>query len=127
MVDHKILLNKLYKCGFRGFCLKWFSSYLSGRSQTVKIAASLGENRALKVGVPQGSVLGPVLFLVYVNSIFSISLKGSPTAFADDLACYYSETSLIDLFSSINHDVELLRYWFGSHKLIVSKKTTNIY
>ena len=111
------------RCGFTGFMHEWLSDYLANRLQTVKVAGMSSEACFINVGVPQGSVLGPILFLIYINAIFSVKLKGKTTVFADDLGCCYSADSMLDLISNINHDVELLRFWFGNHKLVVSKKT----
>lgn len=123
MVDHNILLRKLYKIGFRGNIHLWFSSYLKQRSQRVKIDDVLSEPIEIALGVPQGSVLGPILFLVYINSIFSQNMYGNITAFADDLGIVYSSKTSFDLICEINHDIDVLRKWFTKHKLIISDKT----
>ena len=74
-VDHKILLHKLDHYGFRGVINKWFSSYLEGRTQTTQIGSFISKRKNTTCGVSQGSVLGPLLFLNYVNDIQESSDK----------------------------------------------------
>ena len=71
-VDHKILLDKLYHYGFRGIINKWFSSYLEDRTQTTQIGSFISPEKNITFGVPQGSVLGPLL---YINDIQECSEK----------------------------------------------------
>lgn len=127
MVDHTILLSKLNSAGFRGNILRWFESYLTKRVQKVKIENYLSEPRFITLGVPQGSVLGPILFLIYINSVFSLPFIGKVTAFADDLAIAYGSDNSFNLFVDINHDLHLLRSWFAGHKLVASNKTKLMY
>ena len=122
MVDHQLLLSKLYKSGFRGFMYDWLASYLVNRKQVVKIKDSISSTKLINMGVPQGSVLGPLLFVVFINSLFLQNFNGKLTAFADDTALSYSDFSYLNLCSLINNDLEVLRKWFHLHKLVISKK-----
>ena len=83
-VDHKIPLHKLDHYGFRGVINKWFSSYLQGRIQTTQIDSYISARKDTTCGVPQGSVLGPLLFLIYINDIQDSSEKLKFFLFADD-------------------------------------------
>lgn len=125
-VDHDILINKLFMSGVRGIPLKWFKSYLENRSQCVSIN---GINSELVVnsncGVPQGSVLGPLLFLVYINDLFSLNFHGSVTSFADDTALAYSANSINELQMMLQSDLSNLRLWFDGNKIVLNASKTN--
>ena len=93
-VDHKILLDKLNYYGFRGIVNQWFSSYLTYRTQTTKINSHISDKEVVSCGVPQGSVLGPLLFLLYVGDIQYCSRKLNFFLFADDTNVLYSHENL---------------------------------
>ena len=83
-VCHSVLLGKLEKYGLRGCVLSWFRSYLHGRTQSVRIDSRVSRPRVVSCEVPQGSVLGPTLFILYINDIVNISNDAHFTLFADD-------------------------------------------
>lgn len=88
-VGHHLLLQPLEDIGMRGNILKLFESYLTGRYQAVRIGVVLGSERVVNCGLPQGSVLGPTLFNIYVNGLSSLSNNGNIIGFADDTAIFY--------------------------------------
>ena len=93
-VDHNILLSKLYHYGIRGLVYDWFSSYLSSRFHTTAISNNISNKEKCLCGVPQGSVLGPLLFLLYINDICVSSSKFSFYLFADDTSILYSHKNI---------------------------------
>jgi len=123
-VDHNILLMKLWNIGVRGNIFEWFKSYLRNRRQVVKVHDTKSFPGVLTCGVPQGSVLGPLLFLIYFNSIFDVTLIGRATAFADDLALSYSPSDKNpDIHIALYNDLGTLSKWFYYHRLFVSDKS----
>ena len=104
-VHHNILLYKLYNYGIRGTAYDLFKSYLSKRQQYTIIGDSSSKIRSLPVGVPQGSMLGPLLFLVYVNDIQHACSNAFPILFADDSNLFVKGSDLSELFEAANLDV----------------------
>ena len=124
-VDHKILLHKLYHYGFRGVINKWFSSYLDGRTQTTQIGSYVSKTQNITCGVPQGSVLGPLLFLIYINDIQESSNKLKLFLFADDTNAVYADKNLKSLEFTINQELCKLFDWLTANKLTLNiEKTT---
>ena len=124
------MLAKLCNIGIRGKILDWFTSYLQNRRQIVRINETLSNPGTVKYGVPQGSVLGPLLFLIYFNSIFQIDLIGYPTAFADDLALSYAmpmTDGTCDINLVLKKDLLNLSQWFYHNRLTVSNKSKIMY
>ena len=121
-VDHKILLHKLDHYGFRGVINKWFSSYLEGRTQTTQIGSFISKRKNTTCGVPQGSVLGPLLFLIYVNDIQESSDKLKFFLFADDTNAVYADKNLKSLESTVNQELCKLFDWLTANKLTLNIK-----
>ena len=122
-VEHSILLCKLERYGFRGSFLSILRSYLSNRMQHVDIEVASSE-LIISHGVPQGSVLGPLLFLLYINDINYIMPGMSKILFADDTVLLNSNKDLNVLVTTINANLSVLTDWMNFNKLVVSAKKT---
>ena len=123
-VDHAILLKKLEIYGIRGLPNKWFQSYLMDRKQFVEIQGERSSLSDIKFGVPQGSVLGPLLFLIYVNDLQNSIIYSTAFIFADDTAINYANKSLKALKKRINIDLKLLSHWLHANKIAVNVTKT---
>ena len=107
-VNHHILTAKLEHYGIRGVANNWFKSYLSGRTQYVSIQGYDSDDKAVLHGVPQGSVLGPLLFLIYINDLHKAIKNSSVYHFADDTNLLNINTSPKKLQNDINYDLKCL-------------------
>jgi hypothetical protein len=121
--SHPILLKKLEKMGVRGTALNWFKNYLAGRSQYVDINGTKSEALSLEISVIQGSILGPILFLCYINDFFSATSLFS-LLFADDTICLGSGKKLDDLTAYVNSELKKVANWFRSNKMAVNTSKT---
>ena len=109
-VWHKGLLFKLRQNGIDGKLLEWLNSYLSQRKQKVCFKSCYSGLKSIFAGVPQGSVLGPLLFLVYINDIAK-QLLSLTRLFADDSSLFYAAANIADIAGIIIHDLQLLSNW----------------
>ena len=116
-VNHNILIDKLENYGLRGIPKKWFKSYLTDRQQIVCINEKLSSKLTVDCGVPQGSVLGPILFLLYINDIANSLLKSKCLLFADDTSLFHSSKNIQQLESTLNNDLNNIQEWLLCNKL----------
>ena len=128
-VDHALLYQKLVVAGLAEECVNWFKSYLSNRSQVTALANHISSPKSVLVGVPQGSVLGPLLFLIYVNDLPLYVNNCDISLYADDTVIYCSLTCTQDLQDKLNSDLQSLCQWFNSNLLTlnVSKCKFEVY
>ena len=109
-VWHRGLIHKLEKYGIKGDILMWIKSYLSSRKQRVFVNGVLPDELPLNAGVPQGSVLGPLLFLIYINDIAD-TLLGKTHLYADDTSLSYASSELAQIEIVLNNDLKKLKEW----------------
>ena len=124
-IDHNILLAKLYHYGFRGVSQKWFENYLTCRKQFVSYNSGKSGNEDIKCGVPQGSILGPLLFILYMNDICYTSKLLKTILFADDTTCFYSHKN-VKTCETVNSELKEVCNWFKANKLSLNAKKTNL-
>ena len=124
-IDHEILLHKLEHYGFRGIVLEWFKNYLYNRKQYVCINSCKSSMENIICGVPQGSILGPLLFIIYVNDIVNVSNILKFVLFADDTTITFSHKNISNQYDIINRELKKVCDWFKVNKLSVNASKTN--
>ena len=116
-IDHKILINKLHFYGVRGVALSWFQSYLSERKHFIQYKSYTSPKSSIVCGVPQGSILGPLLFIIYTNDLPNCLKYSKCILYADDTTVYFSSSNLSKSYDSLNYDLNNLTDWFRANKL----------
>ena len=124
-VDHKILTKKLELYGIKGCNLGWFESYLSNRKQFIAYGDKQRNIETITCGVPQGSILGPFLFLIFVNDLHKVTKYLDPIMFADDTNLFYSHKNITTHFQIVNSELKLVNEWFLANKLSLNAKKAN--
>lgn len=123
-LDHKILLEKLAYYGIRGMANNIIRSYLSNRKQFVTIEGTHSSLKPITVGVPQGSNIGPLLFLLFINDLGKLRLKGTPRLFADDTALFYPNNNSEAIIQDMTDDLKILSKFFNDNLLSLNLSKT---
>ena len=124
-LNHSILLKKIEHYGVRGIPLDWFKSYLTNRKQYLSVRGNISETMEVGCGVPQGSVLGPLLFLIYINDLSKVSKKLTFFLFADDTNIYYESQDLTEIQKTVNKELKKVCKWLDSNCLALNISKTN--
>ena len=123
-MNHEILCKKLEHYGIRGICLQRFKNYLHERSQIVKFKQHKSTEMKITTGVPQGSILCPLLFLLYINDIENCSKIVSFVLYADDTNAFYSTSCIKTLSKTMQTELEKAVKWFSANKLSINASKT---
>ena len=123
-VDHVLLLEKLSKFGVNGLELDWMKNYLADRMQRTNINGHLSEASPVQIGVPQGSILGPLFFLMYVNDLPSVTKLCKVVLYADDTALFYAADDLQQIQNSLLSDFLLVSKWMDTNRLVLNVDKT---
>ncbi len=121
-INHELLLQKLIKYGIKGNEHSWFNNYLSDRSQYVYVNGSRSTENDIKIGVPQGSILGPILFLLFINDLPNEVKQCITNLYADDCMIYVSTESIDDLKCDLQSDLNNVQQWFTNNRLTINTK-----
>ena len=123
-VDHDILLRKLYKYGIRGNVWHLIKSYLCNRSQYVSYNTQNSSTKGIQCGVPQGSILGPLFFIIYINDLSNVSQKIFSILFADDTNIFIQGNNLPQLIHDLQTELSTLVDWLNTNKLTINLAKT---
>ena len=123
-VDHSLLLDKLYNLGILDREHEWFANYLNGRKQIVDYHGMLSATMSVDVGVPQGSILGPFLFVLHVNDLPNATCHCSVLMYADDTVLFCSGRDAYAIENKLNNEMSLLGTWLRDNRLFLNTVKT---
>ena len=122
VIDHTILIKKLGIYGLSDKSIRWFQSYLSNRSQTVCLGAVKGQESSITYGVPQGSILGPLIFILYISDLPCHLTETYMDMYADDTSLSASGKSVTDVAVKLSSECEIINKWVDNNRLLINKE-----
>ena len=127
-IRHDLIIRKLRKAGVSESACAWFESYLSQRQQVVKFQNTASDPLPLTVGVPQGSIMGPVLFTLYGNDLFRVPKHCEPLVYVDDTKLFlgFPASELDDVISAVNENLKQISIWCGRNSLPINPDKTKL-
>ena len=123
-VDHDILLKKLYKYSFGRESIDWFRNYVMNRKQLVKVNGVKSDVKDMVCGVPQGSILGPLLFILYIKDMVEYLVESRINLYADDTALYYSANDIENVMNVLSREMMCVGEWLRANKLTLNISKT---
>ena len=125
-VSYEILLHKLEKYGITGNALNWFTSYLSNGVQFVKYNNSVSQSKHIYIGIPQGTILGPILFLLYINDLKNSNDNSILIQYADDSSLENHSDNIQTLNSKMQASLDHAEIWLRQNRLVVNASNSNV-
>ena len=126
MVNHKLLIAKLNSFGITGIENKWFKSYLNNRTQCVSVNGTISNPKTIMSGVPQGSILGPLLFLLFINDMSDSIMNSTVDMYADDTLIYFCHRDVKTIETCLNNDLASLSKWLDDNLMKANVSKTNV-
>ena len=125
-INHKVLLGKLENAAVSRKALKWLHSYLIDRKQSVLVNGEMSDSRSVVLGVPKGSILGPLLFNIYVNSLPNAAENTRVILDADDAVLISAASTSQELQKTLEHNFSLISDWYSDNRLTLNVKKTKL-
>ena len=123
-VDHSMLLSKLKAYGVGSNLSNWFKSYLENSTQKCFVNGSLSDSQPLSCGIPRGTILGPLLFILYINDLPNCLVNSHPRMYADDTHLTFASNDVVHLEENINDDLTKINEWLTANNLALNKSKT---
>ena len=126
MVNHTLLIDKLNSFGITGIENKWFKSYLQNRTQYVSVNGTISNPNTILSGVPQGSILGPLLFLLFINDMSDSIINSTVDMYADDTLIYFCHNDVKTIETCLTDDLASLSKWLDDNLMKVNVSKTKV-